>query len=87
MVDDASTTATVPLYEECFRCTSIVHGSVRLSAVRRADPPARGSTGASAAYEPQLPRRSVRRRSAPYIALGFSWTLDCEKVLAGGVSR
>ena len=22
-----------------------------------------------------------------YIALGFSWTLDCEKVLAGGVSR
>ena len=24
---------------------------------------------------------------ANYIALGFSWTLDCEKVLAGGVSR
>ena len=22
-----------------------------------------------------------------YIALGFSWTLDCERVLAGGVSR
>ena len=61
----ASTTATVPLYEECFRCTSIVHGSVRLSAVRRAGPPARGSAGASAAYSPRLPRRSVRRRSAP----------------------
>ena len=27
--------------------------------------------------------RAIRR----YIALGFSWTLDCEKVLAGGVSR
>ena len=23
----------------------------------------------------------------PYIALGFSWTRDCERVLAGGVSR
>ena len=65
MVDAASTTATVPLYEECFRCTSIVHGSVRLSAVRRAGPPARGSAGASAAYSPRRPRRSVRRRSAP----------------------
>ena len=23
----------------------------------------------------------------PSCALGFSWTLDCERVLAGGVSR
>ena len=29
----------------------------------------------------------TRRRVSTYIALGFSWTLDCEKVLAGGVSR
>ena len=27
----------------------------------------------------------ARRRSS--CALGFSWTLDCERVLAGGVSR
>ena len=35
----------LPLYEECFRCASIVHGSVRLSAGRRAGPHVRGSTG------------------------------------------
>ena len=26
-------------------------------------------------------------RERPSCALGFSWTLDCERVLAGGVSR
>ena len=39
----------LPLYEECFHCTSIVQGSVRLSAGRRAGPHARGSTGTSCA--------------------------------------
>ena len=46
----ASTTdPPLPLYEECFHCTSIVQGSVRLSAGRRAGPHARGSTGTSCA--------------------------------------
>ena len=39
----------LPLYEECFRCASIVQGSVRLSAGRRAGPHARGRTGTSCA--------------------------------------
>ena len=33
-------------------------------------------------------RKSVHRVVAAHsCALGFSWTLDCERVLAGGVSR
>ena len=39
----------LPLYEECFRCASIVQGRVRLSAGRRAGPHAGGSTGTSCA--------------------------------------
>ena len=39
----------LPLYEECFHCTSIVQGSVRHSAGRRAGPHARESTGTSCA--------------------------------------
>ena len=35
-----------------------------------------------------VPAHVVQQRSGiEVIALGFSWTLDCEKVLAGGVSR
>ncbi len=33
------------------------------------------------------PVKSITIRSLPSCALGFSWTLDCERVLAGGVSR
>ena len=31
--------------------------------------------------------RELFWRMLNYIALGFSWTLDCERVLAGRVSR
>ena len=33
----------------------------------------------------QMPGTSAS--CTPSCALGFSWTLDCERVLAGGVSR
>ena len=39
----------LPLYEECFHCTSIVQRSVRLSGGRRAGPHGRGSTVTSCA--------------------------------------
>ena len=32
-------------------------------------------------------RRKLTRLAPGSCALGFSWTLDCERVLAGGVSR
>ena len=54
-----STTATA-LYEECFRCASIVHGSVRLSAGRRAGLHVRGGAGTSCAAV-RLSCASVRR--------------------------
>ena len=53
-------------------------------------------------WEFNLPSNSVASQTPPYptvatltltqsgqdsCALGFSWTLDCERVLAGGVSR
>ena len=50
----------LPLYEECFRCASIVQGSVRLSAGLRAGPHVRGSTGTSCAAV-RLYGASVRR--------------------------
>ena len=57
----ASTTdPPLPLYEECFRCASIAHGSVRLNAGRRAGPHASGSTGTSCAAV-RLSCASVRR--------------------------
>ena len=36
---------------------------------------------------PACPQVVAREVALPSCALGFSWTLDCERVLAGGVSR